>query len=78
MEEPKSFGRDFFKIGTPQCGVAIGLAGIALACLLLFLGFWKTLLIAIFFAGGFAIGAFDHKTDRIKKMLNRLFPPKGE
>ena len=76
MEKKDMF--DFFRFGTPQCGVAMGLVGIAVACLLLFLGFWKTLFIAVFFAGGFFLGAFNHKTDWLKKQINRLFPPKGE
>ena len=76
MEKKNSF--EFFRVGTPQCGLTMGLGGVVLAFLLLFLGFWKTLFIAAFFAIGFFAGAFNHKTDWIKKQINRLFPPKGE
>lgn len=76
MDERKC--SDFFTIGTPQCGLLMGLAGVALAFLLIFVGFWKTLLIALFFVGGFALGACGKKAETMKKLINRMFPPKGE
>ncbi len=68
----------FFKIGTPQCGLLMGLLGVAVAFLLIFLGFWKTLLIALFFAVGFWLGGSSEKLARFKQTVNKLFPPKGE
>jgi uncharacterized membrane protein len=76
MENPKN--SDFFRIGTPRCGLVMGLVGVVLALLFLFLGFWRTLFILVFFAAGFFVGAYNHKVEWIKKLINRLFPPKGE
>lgn len=78
MEDRNGLGRDFFRVGTPQCGLLTGLLGIALALMLLFLGFWRTLVIALFFVVGYALGAFTNKTESIKGFINKIFPPKGE
>lgn len=78
MENPNDFGRDFFRVGTLRCGLLTGFLGIAIAFSLLFLGFWKTLFIVVFFVGGFALGAYSHKIEWVKNLINSLFPPKGE
>ena len=36
------------------------------------------LFVALFFAAGYFVGAFQNKTELIKGWINRLFPPKGE
>jgi len=71
-------GSGWFKIGTVQCGLLTGLAGAAVAFMLIFLGFFKALLVAALFALGFWLGAKSDKTIFIKNTINRLFPPKGE
>jgi len=68
----------WLQIGTAQCGLLIGAAGAAIAFMLIFLGFFKTLLVAALFALGYWIGARSNKTTFIKNTINRLFPPKGE
>ena len=78
MEKSKEQGCEFFRVGTVKCGMALGLLGAALAALLLFLGFWKTLFIALFSGAGFLLGFVNHKQEKLKKLINRLFPPKGE
>ena len=78
MEERKGFWSHCFCIGTRQCGMFMGTLGVALAFLLLFLGFWKTLMVAVFFAIGYAIGANSNKVVLFKAWINKLFPPKGE
>ena len=70
--------KKFFQIGTPQCGVAMGCLGILIALMLLFLGFWRTLFIALFFAAGYFLGSSRDKGEAIKKTINKLFPPRGE
>jgi uncharacterized membrane protein len=65
-------------IGTKQCGWLIGLCGAALAFMLLFLGFWRTLLIAAFFTVGYLFGSNNQKIISIKNFINKIFPPKGE
>ena len=68
----------WLRIGTIQCGLLLGAGFVAIAFMLIFLGFWKTLLVTAFFAIGFWIGAFEGKTAMIKNTINKLFPPKGE
>jgi len=68
----------WFEIGTKQCGWLIGLCGAALALMLLYLGFWRTLMIAVFFAVGYLFGSNDQKIVSIKGFINKIFPPKGE
>ena len=71
-------GNRFFQVGTPQCGFLMGLCGVAIAFLLLFAGFWKTLLVVVLFALGFVLGSRTNKLEAMKTVINRLFPPKGE
>lgn len=78
MDERKGFWSDCFRIGTPACGLATGVLGVVLAFLLLFLGFWRTLMVALFFGAGYLLGANTNKTTAIKHWINKIFPPKGE
>lgn len=71
-------GSDWFKIGTTKCGLLMGACGALLAFMLIFLGFWNTVLVAALFLLGYWIGAIEGKTNFIKNTINRLFPPKGE
>ena len=71
-------GSPWFTIGTVHCGILMGATGVVLAFLLIFLGFWKTLLVTALFALGFWIGSRTQKTDTIKSTINKMFPPKGE
>lgn len=68
--------RDFVTVGTPACGLLCAVIGLAVAVLLMTIGFWKTLLVAVFgCVGGILGGVFD-KSQWLKEMINRLFPPK--
>lgn len=68
----------WLKIGTKHCGWLIGLCGAALALMLLFLGFWRTLMISVFFGVGYMFGSNNQKIVSIKNFINKIFPPKGE
>lgn len=70
--------KKFFRIGTPLCGITLGLIGVMIAFLFLFLGFWRTLFVALFFAAGYFIGASSDKAESLKRAINKLFPPKNE
>ncbi len=48
-------------VGTQLCGIAFGLVGVLIAFCLIFLGFWKTLLIVAFFAVGYLLGSCSNK-----------------
>jgi len=78
MEEDRKFWSNCFRVGTRQCGMLIGILGMGAAFLLLFLGFWKTLLVVSFCAAGYAAGASSNKISLFKAWINKLFPPKGE
>lgn len=65
-------------IGTPQCGAIMAALGAAVAFMLLFMGFWRTLLVAVLAAAGYFIGACANKGESIKRMVNRAIPPKSE
>jgi uncharacterized membrane protein len=71
-------GNRWFTIGTTQCGLLIGGIGVVLAFLLIFIGFWNTLLVAALFVLGYWIGAIEGKSNTIKNTINRMFPPKGK
>lgn len=68
----------FFQTGTPQCGIAMGILGVIVAFMLLFLGFWRTLFVAALFGIGYFLGASSNKMESIKSAINRLFPPKND
>lgn len=76
MNEEKKHG--FLTIGTPMCGLLLGLIGAVIALMLLFMGFWRTLFVAALFGVGYFLGASSNKADAIKIWINKLFPPKGE
>lgn len=67
-----------FRVGTPLCGILFGVVGALIALMLLFLGFWRTLLVAVLFAAGYFVGAVKNKTEVLKALINKWFPPKGE
>ncbi|MEG0742443.1 MAG: DUF2273 domain-containing protein [Clostridia bacterium] len=78
MQDKQHDRQDCFRMGTPRCGLLMGLLGAAVAFMLLFLGFWRTLLVAVLFAAGYALGAYQNKGEILKNWINKLFPPKGE
>lgn len=70
--------RSLFQPGTPRCGILCAALGALVALMLLYLGFWRTLFIALLAAAGYFLGAEAHKAEALKKLVNRLFPPKNE
>lgn len=71
-------GKKLPPIGTPLCGMIFGVVGALIALMLLFIGFWRTLFVAVLFAAGYFLGASPNKPETVKKWINRLFPPKNE
>lgn len=51
------------------------LTGFVIAALFLFLGFWRTLFLLLFVAGGFFIGYKIDKKEDLVEWLDRLLPP---
>jgi uncharacterized membrane protein len=68
----------WYRVGSSQCGLLLGAAGAAVAFMLIFLGFFKTLLVCALFALGYWMGSHTEKIGKIKSAINKLFPPRGE
>jgi uncharacterized membrane protein len=76
MKRLEELFHEVMEWGTPQCGIFWGIVGIVVALLLLFVGFWKTLFVAVLFAVGLFFGGVKDKTAFIKNLINRIFPPR--
>ncbi len=66
----------FFKVGTPECAIFSGAVAMVLGLLLLTVGFWNTVLIALFGALGGLWGGVKDKKQMLKNILNRIIPDK--
>ena len=64
------------KKGTPACGLILGTVLVMLGALVMWIGFWKTLLLALLFALGYFLGAIDKKKEFLKNTANKLIPEK--
>ena len=73
--DPSPFEK-IFKAGTPECAVFSAVAAMALGLLLLTVGFWKTVWIALFGAAGGYLGGVKDKKQMLKNVLNRIIPDK--
>lgn len=62
--------------GTPACGLFCGVCGVIAAILLLTIGFWKTLFVALLCAVGVFVGGVEDKQGFLRRVANQLFPPK--
>ena len=64
------------KRGTPIYGIMIGAALVALGALVMLIGFWKTLILAVLFAIGYFLGTVENKSEFMKNAANKLIPDK--
>ena len=64
------------KKGTPACGLILGTILVVLGALVMWIGFWKTVVLALLFALGYFLGAIDKKKEFLKTTANRLIPEK--
>ena len=64
------------KMGTPMMGVAVGAALVAIAALIMIIGFWKALLLLVLFGIGYFVGTVENKQEFIKEAANRIIPAK--
>ena len=64
------------KRGTPIYGIVIGVALVALGALVMLIGFWKTLILAVLFAVGYFLGTVENKSEFMKNAANKLIPDK--
>ena len=78
MNKLSSAIKEIFTPGTPLCALAYAALGVILATLLLTIGFWRTLFIAVFAARGALAGGIGNKRDAVRVAINRSFPPKDK
>jgi len=64
------------KMGTPMMGVAVGAALVAIAALIMIIGFWKVLILLILFGIGSLTGKVEKKQEFMKETANRIIPAK--
>lgn len=64
------------KRGTPAYGIVIGSALALLGALVMLIGFWKALILAVLFALGYFLGTVENKSEFMKNAANRLIPDK--
>ena len=64
------------KRGTPGYGIVIGGVLVALGALVMLIGFWKTLILAVLFAVGYFLGTVENKSEFMKNAANKLIPDK--
>lgn len=78
MNKLSSAIKEIFTPGTPLCALAYAALGVILATLLLTIGFWRTLFIAVFAALGALAGGIGNKRDAVRVAINCSFPPKDK
>lgn len=78
MNKLSSAIKEIFTPGTPLCALAYAALGVILATLLLTIGFWRTLFIAVFAALSAMAGGIGNKRDAVRVAINRSFPPKDK
>ena len=64
------------KKGTPVFGIILGLVFAALGVLVMVIGFWKTLVLAVLFCIGYFLGAVENKKSFVRQTANKLIPEK--
>ena len=76
MNESKlqHFAKNMFKIGTPECAIFSAIAAMVLALLILLVGFWNTMLVALLMLLGAFVGGVKDKKQWIKDKINLFFP----
>ena len=75
-KDSRSFLHQAFRTGTPECAVFCAGVAMLLGLLFLWIGFWKTLLIFCLMLVGMFIGGVEDKQEKIRGLVNRLFPAK--
>lgn len=66
--------KTLFKRGTPQCGLAYGIIAFVFAILLVTLGFWKTLLVAVICGLVAFLGGVKNHEQALKNGINHILP----
>lgn len=75
-QKDRSSLANLFRAGTPECAIFSGAAAMVLGLLLLTVGFWNTVWIALLGVIGGFIGGVRDKKQLLKNVLNRIIPDK--
>ena len=67
-----------FHRGSPVFGLFLGLLLALLGVLVMTIGFWKTLILALLFCLGYFLGAVENKSKFFKDTVNRVVPEKKQ
>lgn len=65
-----------FKRGTPAFGLFLGALLLICGALIMWLGFWRTLVLALLFAVGYFLGAVQDKSAFVRDSVSRVMPEK--
>lgn len=68
--------KEMTTVGTPACALGSCLLGAVIAALLLWIGLWKTLFVALLALLGLFVGGVKDKRDFIRRAVNKMFPPR--
>ncbi len=66
------------KRGTPAFGILLGAVLVAAGALIMWIGFWRTLILVLLFAVGYFLGAVQDKAGFVKGAVDRVVPEKKE
>ena len=64
------------KKGTPLCGLVLGGTLAVIGALVMWIGFWKTLVLCLLFGLGYFLGTVENKRDFVKNTANKIIPDK--
>ncbi len=67
-----------FKKGTPAFGIILGLCLAAAGALVMIIGFWRVLILAVLFALGYFLGTVENKEAFLKDTANKIIPKKDD
>lgn len=77
MSENKQEKKNLITLGTQLGGIVCGVLFFITALLLVFIGFWKTLLVVLLSGAGYMFGASSNFFTDLGRLLNRVIPVKN-
>lgn len=70
------FAQNAFHMGTAECALFCGAVGLIAGTLLITVGLWKTLLVAVFTALGVLLGGTGNKKQALQTFFQKILPKK--
>ena len=66
------------KKGSPAFGLVLGLCFAGAAALVMVIGFWRVLILAVLFGIGYFLGTVENKEAFLKDTVNKILPRKND